>query len=82
MIRLSIFIIYKIKTLTECEMKTDIYDILETATQQMLGQKVQVVCINKNLYNLEHQSCTCYVARIDQRQTLYKKDSAYDIGNP
>ena len=82
MIRLSIFIIYKIKTLTECEMKTDIYDILETATQQMLGQKVQVVCNNKNLYNLEHQSCTCYVARIDQRQTLYKKDSAYDIGNP
>ena len=82
MIRLSIFIIYKIKTLTECEMKTDMYDILETATQQMLGQKVQVVCNNKNLYNLEHQSCTCYVARIDQRQTLYKKDSAYDIGNP
>ena len=82
MIRLSIFIIYKIKTLTECEMKTDIYDILETATQQMLGQKVQVVCNNTNLYNLEHQSCTCYVARIDQRQTLYKKDSAYDIGNP
>ena len=63
----SIFIIFKIKTLTECEILLEDWKIWYLGNNNTADFRPNSAsCLQQNnLPNLEHPSCMCFVARID-----------------